>query len=263
MSRCEGPAVSPAPALSPGPTCPRFDPPVRPPEERSGILFPVDACWLLDNHEGQDEEIYARVEMDMGPARLRRKYTQVPHVRKAKIFLTAEEAKVFHEWFEYTLGVGQLRWIGQFHDIGYGIRWFEAEFVKPWEAEYVALGEKNGDGVAGRAWKISIEVRLYGEGQIRNPLLDLNATAKFSARMRLPLVTKSSLDIVRYFTVSFSCPLTSSYSDVKIDATFSCPLVSQVLPPAGLTAEFFTYLSSNAKMGGMARMSADFTLPLT
>lgn len=244
----------------PGPSEPRFDPPVRLPEERSGILFPLDACWLLDNHEGQDEEIYARTDMDMGPARLRRKYTQVPHVRRAKIFLTFEESKIFHEWFEWTLGVGQLRWIGQFHDIGHGIRWFEAEFVKPWEAEYVALGIPNEDGNASRAWKISVEVRLYGEGQIHNPLLDPNATADFRAAIRLPLVTQSSLDVVKKFTASFQCPLTSSYSDVKMEANFLLPLESQVNPPAGLEADFMTYLSSSASMRGWARFTASFSM---
>lgn len=258
-----GPSWSPGPAFSPGPSRPRFDPPVRPPEERSGILFPVDACWLLDNHEGQDEDIYARVEMDMGPARLRRKYRVVPHVRKAKIFLTSEQSKIFHEWFEWTLGVGQLRWIGQFHDIGYGIRWFEAEFVKPWEAEFVALGTKNEDGNADRAWKVSVEVRLYGEGQIHNPLLDPNAVAKFGARLKLPLVTESSLDIVRNFTISLKLPLTSSYTDATMVATFSLPVESRTLPTQGLYAEMFTYLSSSAKIGGWARLSAEFGLPLT
>lgn len=246
--------------ISPGRVCPNFDPPVRPPERRTGILFPLDACWLLDNHEGQDEDIYARTDMDMGPARLRRMYTVVPHVRRAKIFLTSDEAKIFHEWFEWAIGVGELRFIGQFHDVGRGIRWFEAEFVKPWEAEFVALGEKNEDGVASRAWKISVEVRLYGEGNIHNPLLDPTAKADFKAGFKLPLVTQSSLNVVKKFTASFKCPLTSSYSDVKMEANFSLPLESHVNPPAGLEANFMTYLSSSAVMGGWARFRASFSM---
>lgn len=247
----------------PGPSVPRFDPPIRPPDERSGILFPIDKCWLLDTHEGQDEEIYARVNMDMGPARLRRKYTVVPHVRRAKIFLTSEESKVFHEWFEFTIGVGQLRWIGQFHDIGYGIRWFEAEFVKPWEAEYVALGTKNEDGNAGRAWRISIEVRLYGDGQIYNPLLDPTATADFKASFTLPLVTKNSPTVVNFLTANFSLPLTSQYSNVKLEAGFRLPLEGHALPAAGMSANFFTYLSSSGHIDGWERFETSFVLPLT
>lgn len=254
-----GPAWSPGPPR-PGPTPPNFDPPVRPPERRTGLLFPLDICWILEGHEGQDEDIYARVNMDMGTARLRRMYTVVPHVRRAKIFLTFEESKVFHEWFEWTLGVGELRFIAQFHDAGYGIRWFEAEFVKPWEAEYIALGTPNEEGNAGRAWKISVEVRLYGEGQIHNPLLDPTATAKFRGAFKLPLVTQSSLDVVNFFTLRLSCPLTSSYSDVKMEAAFELPLEGRALPASSLTAEFFTYLSSSAKIGGWARFTASFTL---
>lgn len=259
MSKCSKPDALGA-ELSPGPSCPRFDPTVRPPERKSGLLFPLDACWLLDSHEGQDEDIYARTDMDMGPARLRRMYTVVPHVRRAKIFLTAAEAKVFHEWFEWGIGVGQLRFIAQFHDAGYGIRWFEAEFVKPWEAEYVALGERNEDGNAARAWKISVEVRLYGEGTIRNPLLDSNAYADFGAKFNLPLVTKISPNVVKKFTASFSLPLTSSYSDLKMEATFTLPLESETKPPYGLEAEFMTYLSASGVMSGWARLSADFSM---
>ena len=180
------------PSFSPGPSRPRFDPPIRPPEERSRIFFPVDKCWLLEKHEGQDDEIYARVDMDMGPARLRRKYTVVPHVRKATIFLTSEEASVFHNWFEQIIGVGQLRWTGLFHDIGRGLRWFEAEFTKPWEAELVPLGEKNADGNAARGWKISIEVRLYGDGLIDKPGSDTSLTA-FSANVRLTILCATSI----------------------------------------------------------------------
>lgn len=244
-------------AISPGPSEPRFDPPIRPPEERSGILFPIDACWLLDAHSDQAEELYARVEMDMGAARLRRKYTKIPTVRRAKIFLTSNEARKFHEWFELTLGVGQLRFIAPFHDIGRGVRWFEAEFTKPWEADLVPLGERNEDGNAARAWRISVEVRLYGNGLEHNPLLDPSAR-KFSAHFRAPLLSEGKLDVVAHFAARFSCPLESFTARSPMEAEFVCPLESAYVNPNVIYAGFFCYLDSTVKMNGRILFEAEF-----
>ena len=248
--------------ISPGPSRPHFDPPIRPPSRQTGILFPLKVCWLLDSHSGQDEEIYARTDMDMGPARLRRKYTQVPHVRSAKMFVTADEAKKFHEWFEVTLGVGQLRFIAQFHDIGAGLRWFEAEFVEPWEAEFVPLAEQNKDGNAERAWKISVKVRLYGEGMLHNPLLDPNAKANFGVKFKLPLLTQNSSQVTKKFTVNFKLPLTSLYNTDSMSVNFSLPLVSELKPPDPWRVWFRTYLIGQCSAVGKNRFKVNFSLPL-
>lgn len=235
---------------------PRFEPSIRKPLERSGIIFPIDACWLLDKHEEQAEDIYARTEMDIGPARLRRKYTEVPVVRKAQIFLNAEQSKRFHEWFENTLGVGQLRFQAQFHGVGQGIRWFEAEFVKPWEAEYVALGEINEDGNAERAWKITVELRLYGDGTMRDP----RETPDFAANFKLPLETKCFLKDANYLTVQFSCPLTSRFSNDTLEVNFFMPLVSRGVSPNTFGVDFYTYLSAKATMRGKRNFSVHFSM---
>lgn len=239
---------------------PRFDPGIRPEERLTGIVFPLDSCWLLDTHQGQDEEFYARTEHDRGPARTRRKYTEVPHVREAKIFLTSEEAKIFHDWYEWTLGVGQLRFIAQFHEIGVGLRWFEAEFNEPWNAEYVALGEANKDGNAERAWRISVAFRLYGKGMETNPAL---GTPRFITKFTLPLVSQNTTENVTNFTTSFQLPLTSLVSDVTLSTNFSAPLVSHVTPEHGLSSHFYVYLSATCSVPGKVRLRTSFKAPLT
>ena len=217
-----------------------YDPSIHRPLERSGIVFPINACWLLDTHSEQAEDIYARTEVDVGPARYGRKYTEVPAVRSAKIFLNFEQSKKFHEWYEDTLGAGTLRFSAQFHEVGVGIRWFEAEFVKPWSAEFVASGNINEEGVAERMWKISVELRLYGDGSMRDP----RETPELSARFVLPLVTKCSMKDANFLTASFSCPLTSYVNTDTMSAAFSTSLSSLVISQSALSAGFYTYLSS-------------------
>lgn len=125
------------------------------------IFWPREfPCWLLENHEGQDEDIYARTEMDVGPARLRRMYRAVPHIRKAEIFLHGEEPAAFHAFFEETLDRGTNRFTAPFISREGGTRYYECEFVKPYDAEFVLLSE------ARRAWRLRCEFRLYGDGTL-------------------------------------------------------------------------------------------------
>lgn len=257
---CTAAPVSPFVSANHTSSTPVFDPAIRPKDRRSRIAFPLDACWLLDSHQGQDEKIYGRSDLDVGPARMRRKYTEVPHVRSAKLFLTFAESKIFHEWYEWTLGVGQLRFIAQFHDVGRGLRWFEAEFTEPWQAEYVALGEAQPSGVADRAWRISVKFRLYGEGELTNPLV---GPSYFKANLQLPLVSENRAEAVKYLTATITSPLTSLVSDVTLSANFSAPLVSLVEPEGSLHARFYTYLAGNANIRGRSKFSAKFTAPLT
>lgn len=127
--------------------------------EDIGVYWPQELpCWLLDSHEGQDEEIFARTPVDYGPARLRRMYPTVPHVRKAALFLHGDLPKLFHEFFENDLDVGSRRFLAPFREIGGFERFYVCEFVEPYSAEYVSLAG------AKRAWRVQCAFRLYGDG---------------------------------------------------------------------------------------------------
>lgn len=132
-----------------------------------GIYWPRELpCWLLDSHEGQDEEIYARTQVDFGSARLRRLYTRVPHVRKAALFLHGNAREVFHRFFENDLHAGARRFIAPFREIGGADRYYECEFVEPYKAEFVLMAN------AERGWKVSCSFRLYGDGYEYPPYLE-------------------------------------------------------------------------------------------
>lgn len=130
-----------------------------------GIYWPQELpCWLLDSHEGQDEDIFARTPVDFGPARMRRMYPSVPHIRKAAMFLHGDLPKLFHDFFENDLDVGSRRFLAPFREIGGFERFYVCEFVEPYSAEYVSLAG------AQRAWRVQCTFRLYGDG-VESPYL--------------------------------------------------------------------------------------------
>lgn len=143
------------------------------------ILWPEELpCWLLDSHEGQDEDIYARTPVDYGTDRLRRMYPSVPQIRKAAIFLHGDKPRRFHEFFENDLDVGSRRFIAPFRDFSGQDRFFECEFVEPYTAEYVAMA------FAARAWRVQCQFRLYGNGSLETPY---KTPAALSARLGVRL----------------------------------------------------------------------------
>ena len=166
----------------------------------TGIYWPEELpCWLLENHEGQFEDIYARTEVCEGPARTRRMYVAVPQIRKAELFLHANdygddsETKIFHEFFENTLDVGSKRFMCPFRAFTGSTRWYECEFVEPWQAEFVLLAG------AKRSWRVRCTFRLYGEGIIKPDnmeaaLLEMNAAIILKGKAKLWTQANLSMD---------------------------------------------------------------------
>lgn len=148
-------------------------------------------CFLLENHEGQDEDIYARTEVDFGPARMRRKYRVVPHQRKAELFLHDDLPKEFYEFFENDLDRGERRFEAPFQSVDGVIRFYETEFVEPYEADFVLMGE------AKRAWRVRCKFRLYGDGKMDSGAMlpvDLYVTGKVSLRASSRVQSRSVLE---------------------------------------------------------------------
>lgn len=154
-------------------------------------------CWLLENHEGQDEDIYARTEMDVGPARTRRMYRRVPHLRKAELFLHADEPAAFHEFFEESLDRGARRFVAPFISREGGTRYYECEFVKPYESEFVLLSD------ARRAWRLRCEFRLYGDGSLESgELAPAKLVLEYGVQLKMGAVARTTAVLHSEFGVS-------------------------------------------------------------
>lgn len=178
-------------------------------------------CWLLENHEGQDEDIYARTEMDVGPARLRRMYRRVPHVRKAEIFLHGAEPAAFHEFFEETLNRGMNRFTAPFISREGGTRYYECEFVKPYDAEFVLLSE------ARRAWRVRCEFRLYGDGSLDSGEL---LPAKFVSEYGVQLRAGARVQVVSVLQIEHGVQLQSVVGGIALHDEFGTALAMRVTP---------------------------------
>lgn len=176
-------------------------------------------CWLLENHEGQDEDIYARTEMDIGPARLRRKFRAVPHVRKAEIFLYGAEPAAFHQFFEDSIDRGARRFVAPFMAREGGIRYYECEFVKPYEAEFVLLSD------ARRAWRIKCEFRLHGDGKLESGEL---VAARLSSVFEIRLKGTSSIRSVTVLDTEFGINLNASCGGVRLETEVGISLTARV-----------------------------------
>lgn len=191
------------------------------------IYWPAEfPCFLLENHEGQDEDIYARTEVDFGPARLRRKYRVVPHQRKAEIFFHGDQPAAFHYFFENDLDRGQRRFMAPFQAIeGSEIRFFETEFVEPYEAEFVLLAE------AKRAWRVKCKFRLYGEGKIDSGAM---LPADMSMGLRVILRGKSRIEAPANLALSCGVELKGVVGQQSMDVGFGIELKGRVADATAL-----------------------------
>ena len=210
----------------------------------TGIYWPAQLpCWLLENHEGQYEDIYARTEVCEGPARLRRMYMAVPQIRKAEIFLHFDpddaeksESTIFHEFFEQTLDVGARRFMCPFKSFTGGIRYYECEFAEPWEAEFVLLAN------AKRAWRVQVKFRLYGDGIIVPTDMD---AAEFEFRGAIHLKTKGALETRANMSIDFPINLfgKQGVNDMAID--FPIALKGHVVPSNEFSIGFMIALAGS------------------
>lgn len=178
-------------------------------------------CWLLENHEGQDEDIYARTEMDVGPARLRRMYRAVPHVRKAELFLHGDEPAAFHAFFEETLNRGMNRFTAPFISREGGTRYYECEFVKPYDAEFVLLSE------ARRAWRVRCEFRLYGDGSLDSgELLPVKLVSEYGTQLR----ATARVQVVSVLQIEHGVHLQSVVGGIALQNEFGTAMAMRVIP---------------------------------
>lgn len=209
----------------------------------TGIYWPEELpCWLLEGHEGQYEDIYARTEVCEGPARLRRMYMAVPQIRKAELFLQAKdygddsETKIFHEFFENTLDVGALRFMAPFRAFSGGTRWYECEFVEPWNAEFVALAG------AKRAWRVKSSFRLHGEGILKPENME---AAEFEFKAGIILKNKGKLWTRANLSINYGIELIGRQGVNDFEAAFGIQLKGKAIPDNTFSAAFSIALAGH------------------
>ena len=183
------------------------------------IYWPAELpCWLLENHEGQDEDIYARTEMSYVAARQRRMYTAVPHIRRCEIFLHGDMPALFHDFYERAIDVGALRFIAPFRALSGETRYYECEFVEPYDAEFVLLSE------ARRAWRVRCAIRLYGDGKLESGELE---PAEFSARFSVRLAGQGAVTPTAALGADFGIAMHGIYGDMPLYADFGVELAAR------------------------------------
>ena len=82
---------------------------------------------------------FVRSDMDAGPARQRRRFTQAPTEITLQFHVTREQMAIFEAWYEHRIDSGAA-WFDAPMDNGQGITTIEARFVEPWQSQPLGKG---------------------------------------------------------------------------------------------------------------------------
>ena len=85
----------------------------------------------LDGYGLAPQACVARTDMDAGPARQRRRFTQAPTEITQSFRMTAAQFALFEAWFEHRAKSG-AEWFDAPMENGLGVTTVECRFVEPW-----------------------------------------------------------------------------------------------------------------------------------
>lgn len=88
----------------------------------------------LDGYSLAPQAAFARTDMDAGPARQRRRFTQAPTEITLEIVLTDNQMAIFEGWFEHHVDSGAAWFYAPMRN-GKGVTTVEARFVEPWQSQ--------------------------------------------------------------------------------------------------------------------------------
>ena len=114
------------------------------------ILFPKHLPYpLINGYSIKPDEAIIRTNMEAGPARQRRRYTQTPSKISVRWVMSKEQFSLFEAWYKYYAKEG-AEWF--FINLlgGLGILEQEARFTKQFEAKLL-------NGVL---WEVSSELEI-------------------------------------------------------------------------------------------------------
>lgn len=82
---------------------------------------------------------FVRSDMDAGPARQRRRFTQAPTDITMELVMTDDQLAIFEAWYEHRVDSGAA-WFDAPMANGQGLTTVEARFVEPWQSQPLGAG---------------------------------------------------------------------------------------------------------------------------
>ena len=93
-------------------------------------IFPAP---LFAGYALEPESSVARTDMDVGPARHRRRYTAAPTMTPCAVILSNAQFAIFEAWHRHELQDGSSWFTAPVRN-GQGVTLQECRFVEPWKA---------------------------------------------------------------------------------------------------------------------------------
>ena len=213
-------------------------------------------AWLIESFAGTDETAYAKVEMSTGHNRKRRIFRRPPVRRSVSMMLTEVQAMQFESWFENDLIAGERMFSARVRDMGPGHIWYPAQFVEPYQADYMHWAQG-----AGKAhWRISAELILYGVGEDQGPEL-----TPFHAEVGIDLTGQAVGIGSARFSASIFVPLTGGSAINTLSAEISAGLDGEVSADGqiALSSGVFVPLAASATPTRTTLLSSSIQVALT
>lgn len=114
------------------------------------ITFPKRLPYpMVESYSIRPDEAIIRTDMEAGPARQRRRYTQTPSKIAVKWIMSPEQFCLFEAWYKYYAKEG-AEWFVITLLGGIGLTEQEARFTQQFEANITA----------GRLWQITTELEI-------------------------------------------------------------------------------------------------------
>lgn len=213
-------------------------------------------AWLVESFAGTDETAYAKVEMSTGHNRKRRVFRRPPVRRSVSMMLTEVQAMQFESWFENDLIAGERMFSARVRDMGPGHIWYPAQFVEPYQADYMHWAK----GAGNDYWRISAELILYGVGEDQGPEL-----TPFHAEVGIDLTGQAVGIGSARLSASISVPLTGRSAINTLSAEISVGLDGEVSAEGqiALSSGVFVPLAASATPTRTTLLSSSIQVALT
>ncbi len=145
------------------------------------IIFPKRLPYpTVEGYSIRPDEAIIRTDMESGPARQRRRYTQTPSKIAVKWIMNPEQFCLFEAWYKYQAKEG-AEWFVISLLGGIGLTKQDARFTQQFEASLIA----------GRLWQITSELEIRDRPTISEEALgviseiDLQSLELLSSKLHI------------------------------------------------------------------------------
>lgn len=90
---------------------------------------------LLAGASLEQTSAFVRSEMDVGPARQRRRTSAAPLTQQASVMFNTAQFRLFQAWYRYRIDDGAAWFEAPFVDNGFGPELVEVRFTEGWRSE--------------------------------------------------------------------------------------------------------------------------------